>query len=184
MAGMPEVSPTTFIISLTDFIPGFYAILYYGCMLFGLLVMSNAFLRQIDTAKGRGEHTLSQNVLHAFFGAGFALVASFIGYIGKGVFGDFHDVSVILHTAKESASISKIAITSFMYVLQFIGSCCCVIGWRHSNLLATGRANQSLSWTAVFFYFSGGLSLVFIQKTIGIVSGMFNMGIAEFINSL
>lgn len=183
-AGMPEVSPTTFIINLSKFIPGGYSILYYGCLLVGLLICSSAIMRQMDTAKGRGEFKFSQNVLHFLFGAGLAVLAEYIGYVGKSVFGEFQDVSVLLYAAKEQASMSRIAITAFMYLLQFLGAVSVVIGWRQANVLVSGRPRPDQTWVGVFWFIAGGLSLVFIQYTIGLAGAILGIPFADFINNL
>jgi hypothetical protein len=184
IAGMGETSPTTFIINLSNFIPGGYSILYYGCVVFGMMVVANAFFRQMQTAKGRGDHSAVENLMHACFGAAFAVIGEWIGYLGKGVFGDFQDVSVLLYVAKESDNLARVAITAFMYMLQFIGACCCVVALRMANTISTGRQRPDATWTSVFWFTSGGLSLVFIQKTIGVFSAMTGMPLAQFINSV
>lgn len=183
-AGAPEVSPTTFIINLSKFIPGGYSILYYGCLLIGLLICSNAIIRQIDTAKGRGEFKASQNFMHFFFGAGLAVLAEYIGYVGKGVFGEFQDVSVLLYAAQEQASLSRVAVTAFLYLLQFLGSVSIIVGWRQANVLTSGRARPDQTWVGVFWFFAGGLGLVFIQYTIGLAGAILGIPFADFINNL
>lgn len=184
LAGQTEISPTTFIVNLTGFIPGGYSLLYYGCMGAGLFMVATAIYRQIDTAKGRSEHTAAQNLIYSLYGAGFALLAEYIGYIGKAIYGDFQDVSLLVYAAQESQSFSRLAITSFMYLLQFIGACAVAAGWRQASAISSGRPSPDQTWTGVFWFIFGGISLMFIQPVIGVFSAITGMPVSEFINSL
>lgn len=184
LAGTDGVDAVTFVVTLGGFIPSAFGILQVLCVFVGFLTFVNAGFRQVSTSHGRGEHTSAQNFMHACFGAAMALSAELIGSYGKGIFGDFQSASVLLYAAKDQGSLSKVAMASFLSLVQFIGACACVLSLRISDRLATGKPYPGETWTSVFWYGFGGLGCVFIQQTVGLISGLTGMNIARFINSL
>ena len=183
--GTASVDPLTFIVTLAGFIPAGFQILQGLCYLFGMVMLANAFLSQIDTARGRGDKTLGNNLLLAFWGGVIAVTAELIGAYGKGIFStEFESASVLLYVAKGEGNLAKTAVAAFLFLVQLIGACAVVVGIRLSSRLSTGRGRPDESWTGVFFYTFGGVVLVFIQPAIGIFSAMTGLGIARFINTL
>lgn len=184
LSGGEALSPITFIITLGGFIPYFYVILYYGCILFGLCMVAMAFWRQIDTAKGRGETTALQNVGYAFFGASLAIIGEIIGWLGKGIFGEYQDGSVLFYAAADDGGIARVAMAAFLYVLKFIGACMFIVGWRMLIRLTTGKHTQSDTGWGVFWHCFGGLCLIFIDITFGIISVLLGFNLSKFVNGL
>lgn len=184
LAGTEGVDPVTFIVTLGGFIPSAFGILQGLCLLCGFLMFAGAGFRQVNTAKGRGDTTPAQNLLHAFFAVAITLSAELIGGFGKGVFGDFQSASVLLYVAKDQNSLPRIALATFLMLVQFIGAVGCIFGLRISDRLATGKPLPGETWTSVFWYVFGGLCCVFIQQTLGLISAMTGLNVARFINSL
>lgn len=184
LAGADSLSPTAFIITLGGFVPFGYTILYYGCLLVGLCMVALAFWRQIDTAKGRGETTALQNVGFALFGASLAVIGEIIGWLGKGIFGEYQDGSVLFYAAADDGSLSRVAMAAFLYVLKFIGACMFIAGWRMLIRITTGKHTQSDTGWAVFWHCFGGLALVFIDITFGILSVLLGFNLSKFVNGL
>lgn len=184
IAGTDSVDPITFIVTLGGFIPSGFGILYAFCILGGFLMFVNAGFRQIETSSGRGNFTTANNLLHALFGAALAGIAELIGGFGKGVFGDFQSASVLVYVAREQGSFTKVAVASLLLLMQFIGAVACVAALRGADRLSTGQPRQSDSWGSVFWFGFGGLVCVFIQQSIGLLSAVTGMGLANFINNL
>ena len=184
LAGTQSPDPLTFIVTLGGFVPAAFDILGAVTILGGFLMFVNAGIRQVATANGRGETTSTQNLFHALFGAVFAVTAELIGGFGKGLFGDFQSASVLLYVSANQASLSKTALLAFLSVIQFIGAMAFVFGIRLADRLSTGKPNPGETWASVFWFLFGGLMCVFIQQTLGLISGIFSPSIARFINTL
>lgn len=180
----PSFGPTTFILNLAKFIPAGFSILYYGCLLVGVLMLATAMFWQIDSAKGRNQNTPFQNLVMAIGGASMALAGEYIGYLGKGIFGEFQDMSVLLYTAQNEQNFAKVALVSFLYFLQLLGGIAFIAGIKMLTRIGSGRKTQSDSGAGVFWYALGGVALFFNQHTIGIFSMITGMKIANLINSL
>ena len=184
LAGAPTIDPITFMVTLGGFIPSFYSIFYGLCLLFGFFMLCNAIWRQTATANGRSEHTGLQNLGHALMGACLAVLGQWVGALGQGVFGTFQDASVLLYVARDERNLTKVAIASFLSLVQVIGAIGCFSSLRLSDRLATGKPMQGETWSAAFWFGFGGLCCVFIQQSIGIFSAMTGLGVSRFINSL
>jgi len=182
--GMERPDPLQFVVTLGGFVPYGFSILYAVSLLVGLLMVVNAWYRQVDTAKGRGEYTTAQNIGHAFFGGLLAVLAELIGAYGKGIFGDFESASVLLYVGKSEGSLVKAALGAFMFLLQFIGACACWHAVRLADRLSNGKPIPGESWWGVFWFAFAGMALVFIQQTLGLLSAATGMGLARFLNNL
>ncbi|WP_139222935.1 hypothetical protein [Paracidovorax wautersii] len=173
-----------FIVTLGGFVPAGFTILYALCLLGGLLMVVNAIWRQMDTARGRGDFTGVQNLGHALFGGVLAVSAELIGAYGKGIFGEFQSASVLLYVGQSENNLAKVAMGAFMWILQFIGATAFVHAIRLADRLSTGKPQPGESYYGVFWFGFAGLALVFIQQTLGLISGVTGMGLARFINNL
>ena len=183
--GQKTMDPMTFIVSIAEFVPSFFSILYWVCILIGLLMVGNGFLRQVKTSQGRNDFTFGANLGHMFFGGGLAVIGYMIGGLGKGVFGaEYKDASALLYVAQTQDNLARTAMAAFLVVLQFIGAVACVVGYKQANRLAVGPAKPSDSWPGVFWYCFGGLALMFIQYSFGILSAITGMNLSGMINSL
>jgi len=183
--GVANVDPVTFVVTLAGFIPSGFAILNGVALLMGFLMMVDAIRRQITTASGRGEYTGTQNLIYAGFGVALALLAELIGSFGKGFFGDYQDMSVLLYSAKAGgASFSRIAMISFLSMIQFVGAVACFFSLRVMNRLATNKPYPGETAASAFWLAAGGLGCVFIQHTIGFLSVFTGFKLDVFINNL
>lgn len=182
--GTERVDPVTFIVTLGGFIPSGFVILHGLCMLVGFGMVGNAVLRQMKTARGRGETTGPENIMHALFGGALAVLAELIGAFGKGTFGDFQSASVLLYVSKDESSLARVAMGAFLYLCQFIGAIACFHAVRIADRLATSKPLQGETWVSVWWFAFGGLALVFIQITLGLFSALTGMQLARFINNL
>lgn len=182
--GIERPDPLQFVVTLGGFVPYGFAILYAVSLLIGLLMVVGAWYRQVDTARGRGDYTFAQNLRHAFFGGLLAVLAEIIGAYGKGIFGDFQSASVLLYVGKEEGSLVKAALGAFLYLVQLIGAVACWHAIRLADRLSNGKPLPGESWFGVFWFGFGGLSLVFIQQTLGLLSAATGFGLARFINNL
>ena len=183
--GVAPVDPVTFVVTLAGFIPAGFQILDGVCILIGLWMMVTAMMRQIETARGRGDFTGVQNLMHAGFGVGLALLAELIGSFGKGAFGEYQDMSILLYSAKQGgANFSKIAMISFLLIIQFVGAVACFFSIRVLNRLATNKPYSGDTPASAFWLFAGGLGCVFIQEIIGLFSSFTGFRLAGFINGM
>ena len=182
--GTAGVDPITFLVTLGGLIPSGFVILHGVCILLGFAMVGNAAMRQMKTARGRGETTGAENLMHAFFGAALAVLAELIGSFGKGVFGEFQSASVLLYVSRDDNSLARVAMGAFLYLCQFIGAIACFSALRIADRLATSKPQPGETWMSVFWFTFGGLSLVFIQVTIGLFSAITGMQLSRFINNL
>ena len=185
LAGVSStLDPVTFIVRLAGYVPAGFSILYYGCMFVGLMMVANGFIRQTKTANGRGNHTLTENIIHMLFGGLLAVISYYIGSIGKNLYGEFQDASVLMYVAEGQQNLPRTAFAAMLTLIQFIGAIACVVGLRMLNRISTGAAKPSDTPAGVFWFWFGGLACVFIQYTIGIFSYLMGGKLSGFINSL
>lgn len=183
--GTARVDPVTFIVTLGGFIPSAFSIFNAALFIIGLLMLANAIFRQIDTARGRSEHTAAQNFMHGVFGGALAVTAELIGSYGKGLMGaDFQSASVLMYVGKDESNMAKTAMGAFLYLCQFIGAMACAYALILADRLSTSKPNPGETWASVFWFAAGGLGLVFVHHTIGILSSITGMRLARFINNL
>lgn len=183
--GTATLDPMTFIVTVGGLIPSGFAILNAGCYLLALIMICTALLRQNETAKGRADYTAAQNLMFALWGALLAVTAELIGSYGKGIFGaEFESANVLLYVGKSEGSLAKTAMGAFLFLLQLVGGFSVATAIRVSSRLSTGKPVPGETWWSVFWFAGGGLALVFIQQTIGLISGLTGMGLAKFINNL
>jgi hypothetical protein len=185
VAGIEGLDPLTFIVTLGGYIPSAFDILYAALAFIGLLFAVTALVRQIQTAKGRGEFMTHHNVMTFVYGAVLAVLGSIIGALGKGIFGDFQNASALLYVARDEHNLSRVAAAAFMSLLQFIGALACAEAIILANRISTNKARPGDTWGAAFiFFFVGGIPLVFIQQTIGLISAFSGINFAKYINQL
>lgn len=178
------LNPVTFITNLAELVPVAFDITYYVTLFIALCMLIKCIRDQINTGKGEGNTTFGQNMVYAAFACGLAVLSQYVGTLGKGLYGDFTDGSVLYYATKADGSMARIAMAAFLYVLQFIGALGCIAGWRLWSRVATNRQQQGETYLAAFWYMFGGLFLVFIHHGIGLISGLVGGSLSKFINSL
>lgn len=183
--GVTSVDPVTFVVTLAGYVPSGFQILDGICILIGFLMVVNAMIRQLATSRGRGDFTGTQNLIHGGFGVVLALLAELIGSFGKGAFGEYQDMSILMYSAKETAAnFSKIAIIAFLSLIQLIGAVACFFSLRVMDRLATNKPYPGETPASAFWLAAGGLSCMFVQQVIGLFSAFTGFKLAGFINGM
>lgn len=177
--------PMEVMTTFASFSPWIMALIMSGFGIVGLWWIVNGLwsIRELDA--GRSDKSLGSCLSDIAFGAGAIVLTSVIAFVGKASFGlEPSNAAELLYDAKAAGNMTKAAVGAMLLLIQLVGIVAVCMGWMVMRRLSNGRPQSGETWAQGITYFLAGVACVYIHWTVGFVSALFNLGIAQFLNSL